>query len=160
MMISLNHDSLQSSSECRTAGSPTPLRNSHFWTPLLPNLLPRLLNREQFGRMALPKETSSPLVNRVKSDWFENMKENIRNTANSQWRIPSLDLLIVLFLMQPRIPLSFLPTRTHCWLRDSLLSTSTPRSFSTELLPSRSAPGCAGPWGYCCPGAGPCTCLC
>lgn len=37
MIISLNYDSLQSSSECRTAGSPTPLRNSHFWTPLPPD---------------------------------------------------------------------------------------------------------------------------
>ena len=39
--------------------------------------------------------------------------------------------------MHPRIPLAFFAARAHCW---HLSSTSTPRSLSTELLFSRSAP--------------------
>ena len=42
--------------------------------------------------------------------------------------------------MHPRIPLAFLAARAHCWLMVNLSSTSTPRSLSTELLSSRSAP--------------------
>ena len=45
----------------------------------------------------------------------------------------SLDLLATLLLMHPRIPLAFLAARAHCWLMVKLLSTSTPRSLSTEL---------------------------
>ncbi|XP_063211414.1 uncharacterized protein LOC134524983 [Chroicocephalus ridibundus] len=52
----------------------------------------------------------------------------------------SLDLLATVFPRQPRMPLAFLATRAHCWLMDNLLSTRTPRSFSSELLPSMSAP--------------------
>ena len=42
--------------------------------------------------------------------------------------------------MHPRMPLAFLAARTHCWLMVNLSSTRTPRSLSTELLSSRSAP--------------------
>ncbi|PKU27348.1 hypothetical protein llap_22348 [Limosa lapponica baueri] len=35
------------------------------------------------------------------------------------------------------MPLAFLATRAHCWLMVILLSTRTPRSFSSELLFSR-----------------------
>ena len=42
--------------------------------------------------------------------------------------------------MHPRMPLAFLAARAHCWLMVNLSSTSTPRSFSAELLSSRSAP--------------------
>jgi len=55
-------------------------------------------------------------------------------------RITSLDLLAMLFLMHPKIPLAFLATRTHCWFTANLLSTGTPRSFFAELLSSRSVP--------------------
>jgi len=48
--------------------------------------------------------------------------------------------------MHPRIPLAFLATRAHCWLMVNF-STRTPRSLSTELLSSRSAPGRTGAWG-------------
>jgi len=49
-------------------------------------------------------------------------------------RITSLNLLAMLMLMQPRIPLAALATRAHCWLMANLLSTRTPSSFSPELL--------------------------
>jgi len=42
--------------------------------------------------------------------------------------------------MHPRIPLAFLATRAHYWLMVNLSFTRTPRSLSTELLSSRSAP--------------------
>ena len=42
-------------------------------------------------------------------------------------------------LMHPRIPLAFMATRAHCWLMANLSFTRTPRSFSAELLSSRSA---------------------
>jgi len=42
------------------------------------------------------------------------------------------------FLDVPRIPFA-LATRAHCWLMANLKSTRTPRSFSAELLSSRSA---------------------
>jgi len=47
----------------------------------------------------------------------------------------SLDLLAMLLLKHPRIPLAFLATRAHCWLMANLLFTWT--SFSTEFLSSR-----------------------
>lgn len=42
--------------------------------------------------------------------------------------------------MHPRILFAFSATRAHCWLMHHLLSTRAPRSFSAELLFSRSAP--------------------
>ena len=42
--------------------------------------------------------------------------------------------------MHPRIPLSFLAARAHCWLMVNLSSTRTSRSLSAELLSSRSTP--------------------
>lgn len=36
------------------------------------------------------------------------------------------------------MPLAAFALRTHCWLIFSLLSTTTPRAFSAELLPSQS----------------------
>ena len=44
------------------------------------------------------------------------------------------------FLMHSRIPLAFLASRAHCLLMANLLSTGTPRSFSTELPSSRLYP--------------------
>ena len=37
-------------------------------------------------------------------------------------RITSLDLLAMLFLVHPGIPLAFLATRAHCWLMANLLA--------------------------------------
>jgi len=62
--------------------------------------------------------------------------------------------------MHPRTPLAFLAARALCWLMVNLLSPSTPRSLSAELLSSRSAPACTGAWGCSSPGARPCTCPC
>jgi len=42
--------------------------------------------------------------------------------------------------MHPSRPLAFLAARAHCWLTVNFSSTRTPRSLSTELLSSRSAP--------------------
>ena len=56
--------------------------------------------------------------------------------------------------MHPRISLAFLAPRAHCWLMVTLSSPGTPRSLSTELLSSSSAPACTGAWGCSSPGAG------
>jgi len=55
-------------------------------------------------------------------------------------RRTSLDLLAMLFLIPPKIPLAFLATRAHYWIMANLLLTRTPKSFSAELLSSRSYP--------------------
>ena len=46
----------------------------------------------------------------------------------------SFDWLVMLCFVQPRMQFVLLATRAHCWLILSLLSTSTPRSCSAELL--------------------------
>jgi len=55
--------------------------------------------------------------------------------GTAEGRITSLNLPATLFAMHPGIPLAFLATRAHRWLMDNLLSTRTPRSFSTQLQP-------------------------
>ena len=62
--------------------------------------------------------------------------------ARAEWRgrITSLDLLPMLFLLQPKIPVAFLATRTYWWCVVSLFCPRTPRSFCAELLSSSSAP--------------------
>lgn len=39
-------------------------------------------------------------------------------------------------LMQPRTALAFFVARAHCWLMFSLVSSRTPKSFTTKLLPA------------------------
>ncbi|KAK4832903.1 hypothetical protein QYF61_026546 [Mycteria americana] len=46
-------------------------------------------------------------------------------------RITSLDLLVTLLLMQPRIQLAFWAASAHCRVLLSFLSTNTPKSFSS-----------------------------
>ncbi|PKU29465.1 glycoprotein xg [Limosa lapponica baueri] len=48
----------------------------------------------------------------------------------------SLDLLVMLFLMDPRMLLAFLATMAHFWLTGILLSTRTPRSFPHSCSPA------------------------
>jgi len=55
-------------------------------------------------------------------------------------RITSLALLVMLFLMQPRIQLAFWAASTHCLVTLSFSSTSTPKSFSSGLLSIPSSP--------------------
>lgn len=58
--------------------------------------------------------------------------------------------------MHPRTLPAFL-AQGHCWLKDSLLSTRTSKSFLAEMLSSRSAPRlCCWCTGYFPPGTGPC----
>jgi len=52
--------------------------------------------------------------------------------------ITSLNLLAVLFLMHPRVPLVFLATGAHCWLMDNLLSTRTLKFFPSDHSALRS----------------------
>lgn len=73
-------------------------------------------------------------------------------SAEGQYPLP--DLLAMLFLMHSRIPLALLASRTFCQLMVNLSSTSTPRSFSTELVSCRSVPICFGTWGYSSQGSG------
>lgn len=54
--------------------------------------------------------------------------------AHVSFALESLNLLPVLCLMKSRICLVFLADRVHCWLMSNLVSTSTSRSFSAELL--------------------------
>ncbi|KAK4831337.1 hypothetical protein QYF61_017468 [Mycteria americana] len=51
--------------------------------------------------------------------------------AGYRGRITSLDLLVTLLLMQPRIWLAFWAASAHCWLMLSFSSTNTPKSFSS-----------------------------
>jgi len=51
-----------------------------------------------------------------------------------------LNLLAMLFLMQPGMRLASFAAMAHCWLMSSLLSTRIPRSFSANLLSIQSAP--------------------
>jgi len=60
--------------------------------------------------------------------------------AEQRGRNTSFAMLAVLFVTHPKEPLAFLATRAHCWFIVTLLATRTRRSFSTELIPSRSAP--------------------
>jgi len=46
--------------------------------------------------------------------------------AEQRARIPSLNLLAMLLLMQPGIPLAFWAVTAHCWVMFSFSSTSTP----------------------------------
>jgi len=66
-----------------------------------------------------------------------------RQTQESRWglttvekrgRIPSLDLLATLFLMQPRIQLAFWAASAHWWLMATFSAIGTPKSFSAGLL--------------------------
>ena len=55
-------------------------------------------------------------------------------------RIPSLHLLAILLLMQPRTHLAFWAASAHCQLMSSFLSISTPKPFSSGLLLISSSP--------------------
>ena len=55
-------------------------------------------------------------------------------------RRTSLDLLVMLLLMQPRIQSAFWAASTHCQLTFSLSSVRIPKSFSSGLLSSHSPP--------------------
>ncbi|KAK4810782.1 hypothetical protein QYF61_008754, partial [Mycteria americana] len=71
-------------------------------------------------------------------NWIQSSRCSL-TSAEERGRITSLDLLAILCLMQPRIPLA-LAARAHCWLMFNLVSTRTPRSFSARLLSSWVAP--------------------
>lgn len=60
--------------------------------------------------------------------------------AELSGRITSLDLLAMLFLMQPRRLLAFLAARAHFWLVVNMLVEKSSRSFSAELRSSQMAP--------------------
>jgi len=62
--------------------------------------------------------------------------------------------------MHPRILLAFLDTRAHCWLMTVMfiLFTRIPRSFSAEVLSSRSAPTWTDACVYSSQGVGLCPC--
>jgi len=60
--------------------------------------------------------------------------------AEQRGRITSLCLLVALLLVQSRIQLAFWAASTRCWLKLSLSSTDSPKSFSSRLLSSHSLP--------------------
>ena len=53
--------------------------------------------------------------------------------------ITSLGLLTMLFLMQARMPLTFLAIWAHCWLMFSWQSTGPFKSFSVRQLSSHTS---------------------
>ncbi|KAK4809169.1 hypothetical protein QYF61_006427 [Mycteria americana] len=61
-------------------------------------------------------------------------------SAELRGRITFLELLAVLYLMQPRIPLAFCAARAHYWLMFNLVPTRILRSFFARLLSSWVAP--------------------
>jgi len=73
--------------------------------------------------------------------------------AEQRGRVPSLDLLATMLLMQPRVWLAFWAASAHCRVMLSFSSTSTPKSFSSGLLSVHPAPSlylCLGlPWPVC-----------
>jgi len=56
--------------------------------------------------------------------------------AEQGGRIISLDLLVTLFLIEPRVLLTSLAARAHCWLMVSLLSTRTSKSLCKTAFQS------------------------
>ena len=60
--------------------------------------------------------------------------------AEQRRRIPSLDLLATLLLMQPRIQLAFWDLNTHCQVLLSFSLANTPKSFLVGLLSIHSPP--------------------
>ena len=67
--------------------------------------------------------------------------------AEQRGRIPCLNLLATLPLMQPRVQLAFWAAGTHYWLMSSFLSTGTPKFFSSGLLSVLSSPSLCWCWG-------------
>ena len=77
--------------------------------------------------------------------WMQDSRWGLTR-AEQRARITSLNLLATLLLMQPRIQLAFWAMGTHCSLRSSFSSTSTPKSFSAGLLSSPSCPSLYWYW--------------
>ena len=69
------------------------------------------------------------------------------STAVQRWRITSLDLLVMFYLMNPRIPLVFLAAWAHCWLKFTTVPTRARSAFSARLGGTEHAlmPGVAAP---------------
>lgn len=65
--------------------------------------------------------------NRIQPSWSGPSSDEQRGS------VPSLDLLAMLCLMKPVLPSAFLAARACCWLMVNLVSTSTPRSSSSEV---------------------------
>ena len=72
--------------------------------------------------------------------WGPQNSRWVLTRAEYRGRIPSLDLLATLLLMQPRIRLAFWAASTHCWVILSFLSTNTLKYFSLGLLSIPSSP--------------------
>ena len=80
--------------------------------------------------------------------WMQDSRWGLTR-ADQRGRIPSLDLLATLLLMQLRMRLACWAVSTHCWAVLSFSSASTPKSFYSGLLSVLSWPRlylCLG-WG-------------
>ena len=71
--------------------------------------------------------------------------------STGEWSPPS-SCWLHFFMIQARMPLSFLATWVHCWLMFS--STSTPRSFHLFSLPVNLLQACSISWACCGQSAG------
>lgn len=87
-------------------------------------------------------------------------KPGVVSPVLSRGIITPLDLLAILYLMQPNIPLVLSATRAHCWLMFTLLSTRTLRPLSAEIFSSRVPSAWISAWDYSFPGARLCTSPC
>lgn len=123
-----------------------------FWQTFMESLFSHLfpgLNRHNSLSLFSCQCCSTPLIIHVALVWItpgtpslccaEEPRTGQSIPDGSLTRAQWLGRISSLALMYPRILLAFLATMTHCGPMDILLSTRAPRSFSTELLPIRSA---------------------
>ena len=113
------------------------------WSLLLSRLKsPYSLNLSPLGRCSSPLImaffwtcSSSPMsfLYRRFQNWLQSAKWSFMR-AEQRGRITSLDLPVMLLLMQSRIRLVFWAANSHYWLMLSLSSTDIPKSFSSGLL--------------------------
>jgi len=76
--------------------------------------------------------TSVFALYRQAKNWTQHSEGGLTD-AEQRGRIPSLDLLAVLCLMQPRISLAAFVVRVYCWLMFNFMSTMIPSSFSAMM---------------------------
>ena len=110
---------------------------------------PFLLQAEDLGPPSTPCPSSQ--------NWMQYSRWGLM-TAEQMGRITSLDLLVTLLLMQPRIQVAFWAASAPCLL---MLSLSISQNFQILLFRAVLKPFSPQPvsaWDCHDPGAGPCTC--
>jgi len=136
----------------------TPIRYLYIWS-----LLWSWLNSPSSLSLSSHKRCSSPRNNSVALQWTcSGMLMSVLCRGAQNWtlqdvqmqcymcwgegkdQLTSLDLLVMLFLIQPRMPFTFFAMKARCWLMANLLSTRTPGSFLQSCFPAGHSPACTG----------------